>query len=39
MSGADIEIISGITSFHAASVRLNRTLVEGEASLLRISKA
>ena len=31
MPEADIETIPGITSFHAASARLNRILVEGEA--------
>lgn len=30
MPEADIETIPGITSFHAASARLNRILVEGE---------
>ena len=34
MPEADIETIPGITSFHAASARLNRILVEGEESLL-----
>lgn len=36
---ADIETIPGITSFHAASARLNRILVEGEESLLVTSGA
>lgn len=36
---ADIETIPGITSFHAAAARLNRTLVEGEESLLITSGA
>jgi precorrin-2/cobalt-factor-2 C20-methyltransferase len=36
---ADIETIPGITSFHAASARLNRILVEGEESLLITSGA
>jgi precorrin-2/cobalt-factor-2 C20-methyltransferase len=39
MPGADIETIPGITSFHAASARLNRILVEGEESLLVTSGA
>lgn len=39
MPGADIETIPGITSFQAASARLNRTLVEGEESLLITSGA
>lgn len=39
MPGADIETIPGITSFHAASARLNRILVEGEESLLLTSGA
>ena len=39
MPEADIETIPGITSFHAASARLNRILVEGEESLLVISGA
>ncbi|WP_299977875.1 precorrin-2 C(20)-methyltransferase [Desulfobacula sp.] len=39
MPEADIETIPGITSFHAASARLNRTLVEGEESLLVTSGA
>lgn len=37
MPDADIETIPGITSFHAASARLNRILVEGEESLLLTS--
>ncbi len=36
---ASIETIPGITSFHAASARLNRILVEGEESLLVTSGA
>jgi precorrin-2/cobalt-factor-2 C20-methyltransferase len=39
MPDADIETIPGITSFHAASARLNRILVEGEESLLVTSGA
>jgi precorrin-2/cobalt-factor-2 C20-methyltransferase len=39
MPQADIETIPGITSFHAASARLNRILVEGEESLLVTSGA
>ena len=39
MPGAEIETIPGITSFHAASARLNRILVEGEESLLLTSGA
>jgi precorrin-2/cobalt-factor-2 C20-methyltransferase len=39
MPGAEIETIPGITSFHAASARLNRILVEGEESLLVTSGA
>lgn len=39
MPEADIETIPGITSFHAASARLNRILVEGEQSLLVTSGA
>jgi len=39
MPEADIETIPGITSFHAASARLNRILVEGEDSLLVTSGA
>lgn len=39
MPEADIETIPGITSFHAASARLNRTLVEAEESLLITSGA
>ena len=39
MPEAEIETIPGITSFHAASARLNRTLVEGEQSLLITSGA
>ncbi len=39
MPFADIETIPGITSFHAASARLNRTLVEAEESLLITSGA
>lgn len=39
MPEADIETIPGITSFHAASARLNRILVEGEESLLVTSGA
>ena len=39
MPEAHIETIPGITSFHAASARLNRILVEGEESLLLTSGA
>jgi precorrin-2/cobalt-factor-2 C20-methyltransferase len=39
MPQADIETIPGITSFHAASARLNKILVEGEESLLITSGA
>ena len=39
MPEADIETIPGITSFHAAAARLNRTLVEAEESLLITSGA
>ncbi len=39
MPEAVIETIPGITSFHAASARLNRTLVEAEESLLITSGA
>lgn len=39
MPEADIETVPGITSFHAASARLNRILVEGEESLLVTSGA
>lgn len=39
MPHAGIETIPGITSFHAASARLNRTLVEAEESLLITSGA
>ncbi len=39
MPEAIIETIPGITSFHAASARLNRILVEGEESLLVTSGA
>jgi len=39
MPEAPIETIPGITSFHAASARLNRILVEGEESLLVTSGA
>jgi precorrin-2/cobalt-factor-2 C20-methyltransferase len=39
MPEAAIETIPGITSFHAASARLNRILVEGEESLLVTSGA
>ena len=39
MPEADIETIPGITSFHAASARLNRVLVEAEESLLITSGA
>lgn len=39
MPEADIETIPGITSFHAASARMNRTLVEAEESLLITSGA
>jgi precorrin-2/cobalt-factor-2 C20-methyltransferase len=39
MPEADIETIPGITSFHAASARLNKILVEGEESLLITSGA
>jgi len=39
MPQAEVETIPGITSFHAAAARLNRTLVEGEESLLVTSGA
>lgn len=39
MPEAKIETIPGITSFHAAAARLNRTLVEGEESLFITSGA
>jgi len=39
MPDVDIETVPGITSFHAASARLNRILVEGEESLLITSGA
>lgn len=39
MPDANIETIPGITSFHAASARLNRILVEGEETLLITSGA
>jgi len=39
MPEANIETVPGITSFHAASARLNRILVEGEESLLITSGA
>ncbi|THB81240.1 MAG: precorrin-2 C(20)-methyltransferase [Desulfobacteraceae bacterium] len=39
MPNAAIETIPGITSFHAASARLNRILVEAEESLLITSGA
>ena len=39
MPQADIETIPGMTSFHAASARLNKILVEGEESLLITSGA
>ncbi len=39
MPEAQIETIPGITSFHAASARMNRTLVEAEESLLITSGA
>ncbi len=39
MPQAPVETIPGITSFHAASARLNRVLVEGEESLLITSGA
>lgn len=39
MPEANIETVPGITSFHAASARLNRILVEGEESLLVTSGA
>lgn len=39
MPDANIETIPGITSFHAASARMNRILVEGEESLLITSGA
>ncbi|MCK5695285.1 MAG: precorrin-2 C(20)-methyltransferase [Desulfobacula sp.] len=39
MPEAEIETIPGLTSFHAASARLNRILVEGEESLLVTSGA
>ncbi len=39
MPEANIETVPGITSFHAASARMNRILVEGEESLLITSGA
>ncbi len=39
MPEAVIETVPGITSFHAASARLNRIIVEGEESLLITSGA
>lgn len=39
MPEAVIEIVPGITSFHAAAARLNRTLVEADQSLLITSGA
>ena len=39
MPGVEIVTIPGITSFHAAAARLNRTLVSGEESLLITSGA
>ena len=39
MPEANIETIPGITSFHAAAARMNRTLVEAEESLLITSGA
>lgn len=39
MPEARVETIPGITSFHAAAARVNRTLVEGEESLLITSGA
>lgn len=39
MPEAQIETVPGITSFHAAAARLNRTLVEAEESLLITSGA
>jgi len=39
MPEAHIETVPGITSYHAASARLNRILVEGEESLLVTSGA
>ncbi|SLM30246.1 CbiL [Desulfamplus magnetovallimortis] len=39
MPDAEVETVPGITSFHAAAARLNRTLVEGEQSLLITSGA
>ncbi len=39
MPEARIETVPGITSFHAAAARLNRTLVEAEESLLITSGA
>ena len=39
MPEAEVITIPGITSFHAAAARLNRTLVEGEESLLITSGA
>lgn len=39
MPEADIETIPGVTSFHAASARMNRILVEGEQTLLITSGA
>ncbi len=39
MPEAEVETIPGITSFHAAAACLNRTLVEGEESLLITSGA
>ncbi|MBF0229907.1 MAG: precorrin-2 C(20)-methyltransferase [Desulfamplus sp.] len=39
MPNATVETVPGITSFHAAAARLNRTLVEAEESLLITSGA
>ncbi|MBF0234991.1 MAG: precorrin-2 C(20)-methyltransferase [Desulfamplus sp.] len=39
MPEASVETVPGITSFHAAAARLNRTLVEAEESLLITSGA
>ncbi|MBF0573194.1 MAG: precorrin-2 C(20)-methyltransferase [Desulfamplus sp.] len=39
MPDAQVETVPGITSFHAAAARLNRTLVEAEESLLITSGA
>jgi precorrin-2/cobalt-factor-2 C20-methyltransferase len=39
MPGADIEIVPGITSFHAAAARCNQILVEAEETLAVMSGA